>query len=89
MDPTADEVTKILLEEIHDQEVRKLIEPILNVFGGADGGVAFSRLRFEILPQLLKIQDTDQRAADAYHAFEVVSRSCQVMLDAVGGSKAS
>ena len=39
-------------EAVIDHIVKTDLDPILDLFGGADGGVAFARLRHHIAPQI-------------------------------------
>lgn len=61
----------------HD-EVGLDIEPILNVFGGADGGVAFARLRHTFLPEMYANESLEaERLVVMVKQF---SRLCELML---------
>lgn len=62
------------------EEVKQDLVPILNVFGGADGGVAFAKLRHDFLPKIY----TKPIKSPTEEAFIVMvkqfSRLCQEML---------
>ena len=53
-----------MITEASQEEAKKLLDPILDVFGGADGGMAFAKLRHQFLPEALdmavKTNTTDQ-----------------------------
>lgn len=61
-------------------EVMKDLNPILDLFGGADGGVAFSRLRHSILPSLYGADDSTV-AADVVVMVKQFSRLCNKVLE--------
>ncbi len=62
------------------QEAGDLLQPILDVFGGADGGPAFARLRHSFLPDMLKTQDDNVTAAEFILMVRRFSKLCQIML---------
>lgn len=54
---------------------------MLDLFGGADGGPAFARLRHSFLPDMLKTQDDNMTAAEFILMVRRFSKLCQIMLD--------
>lgn len=68
--------------DIHDQKTKELLDPILAVFGGEDGGVAFTKLRHGFLPDILR---KAEEGSYAEHNLAVMvsqfSRLCEVMLN--------
>jgi hypothetical protein len=69
------------------ERAQELLLPILDVFGGADGGVSFARLRHDFLPEVLSKRSKvcGPRTPDQVNAdrmIEVVtlfSKLCEVM----------
>jgi hypothetical protein len=59
-----------------DQKAQELLQPILDVFTGTDGGVAFSILRHSALPLAIKVN-----ASSVVDAFETVSNICRNILE--------
>lgn len=62
-------------------EVTADIDPILNVFGGADGGVAFAKLRHEFLPAIYAKENKTQSEEDLIMMVKQFSRLCNYMLN--------
>ena len=62
------------------EQSRELLQPILDVMGGADGGVAFSRLRHEFLPDMLaKAESGDALAQEFVLMVRRFSKLCEVL----------
>jgi hypothetical protein len=63
-----------------DAELKALIDPILAVFGGADGGVGFTTLRFVVCQQLIDNPDgyAEKQLTEVIARF---SRLCQACLE--------
>lgn len=67
--------------EHEDKISKELIQPILDVMSGADGGIAFAKLRFSLLPHIVARADVnDQKGIEALKAFEIVSNLCKSLL---------
>lgn len=64
-----------------EDKVRDILHPILDVFGGADGGVAFARLQHDFLRNLYEKEDPSETEQRAKVMVEQFSRLCQHMLD--------
>ena len=62
-------------------EVTTDLDPILNVFGGADGGVAFAKLRHEFLPAMYAKENKTQTEEDLIMMVKQFSRLCKYMLN--------
>lgn len=62
-----------------DEQAKSVLDPILDVMSGADGGVAFAKLRHSFIPQILESACADQNAEDILRAFKVVARACEIM----------
>ena len=61
-------------------EAKELLSPILDVFGGSDGGVAFSRLQHGFLPAALDAAPTNQSTAELVKMVRQFSRLCDLAL---------
>jgi hypothetical protein len=61
------------------EEVGLDIEPILNVFGGADGGVAFAKLRHHFLPDMYALEGADAKRLVVM--VKQFSKLCELMLE--------
>jgi hypothetical protein len=62
-------------------EVQADIDPILNVFGGADGGVAFAKLRHHFLPKIYEKEHKTKTEEDFIKMVKQFSNLCKLMLD--------
>ena len=60
----------------HQQRTAELIQPILDVFSGADGGVAFSYLRHHLIPSVLA-SDRKELEQEFITMISQFSRLCQ------------
>lgn len=69
------------MEKTVEDQVRELLIPILNVFGGADGGVAYARLQHDFLRGLYAKEDPSELEQQLKDVVQKFSRLCQVMLD--------
>lgn len=63
-----------------EENANKILTPITDVFGGADGGVAFAKLRHGMLPQLLATEENDPAAAQLCEMVRQFSRLCEMVL---------
>ena len=61
------------------EKARELLKPILGVFGGEDGGVAFTKLLYEFMPHIL--ESKTQNAAEMTEIITKFSRLCKVLLE--------
>ncbi len=59
-----------------DKEAKELLDPILNLFGGTDGGVGFALLRHQFLPLVLE----SGQYPDTIDSFKTVSEICKRIL---------
>jgi hypothetical protein len=59
------------LKTMTDDEAKRLLQPMVDLFGAADGGIAFIRLRHQVLPTC--------QNAEIVHAFVVVSHFCELI----------
>lgn len=66
-------------EEI-DKEVKRLLDPILDVFGGVDGGVSFAKLRHEFLPMIFERNRQTGKHDDFILMINQFSKLCGEML---------
>lgn len=59
-----------------------VLDPILDVFGGADGGIAFAALRHRLMPRLY-LETTSPREEDVrlIALVEQFSRLCKLALE--------
>ncbi len=64
-----------------DKKVQQLLRPMLDVFGGADGGVAFARLKFDLLPHIYNIQNPSEDIIQLQKSLETFSMLCKTILD--------
>jgi hypothetical protein len=64
---------------VSEQKTRELIQPMLDLFGGADGGVGFVRMRAFINDI---IEKTDKSALESHFLsdLERMSRLCEGMM---------
>ena len=59
----------------------QIVDPILSVFGGEDGGVAFARLSKSFLPEMIvRAHNGDAKAAELVRMATQFSRLCSLML---------
>jgi hypothetical protein len=63
-----------------EQEIHDLLDPILDLFGGADGGVAFARLKHALLPEMWELASTNQKAVEFQTMVRQFSKTCDYVL---------
>jgi hypothetical protein len=69
----------------NEERAMELLRPIMDVMSGSDGGVAFARLRFIFIPDILTSSDKgDPLSADFIRSLENVSKICAALLDGDG-----
>ena len=69
---------KPVVTKEHEDKARELLDPILDVFGGSDGGVSFTRLRHRFVPSLLADPNRSVVADELVAVIERFSRLCQM-----------
>lgn len=63
------------------QQVDDLLQPILDLATGADGGPAFARLRFNFLPEMIARHEAgDKLATELVLHVSSFSRLCSILL---------
>jgi hypothetical protein len=60
-----------------DDQIKAILNPIMDVMAGADGGVAFAKLRHSFMRQVM--ESDGENAQDILKSFKVVARACQIM----------
>ena len=61
---------------------RELCLPMLDLFGGADGGVAFAKLQHSFLPEMMEMQAAgNQHAAELMLMVTRMSVLCKTLLN--------
>lgn len=61
---------------------KALLDPMLDLFGGNDGGVAFSKLRFDFLPNMLEeSQNGNAMAAEFILMVSRMSVLCKTLTE--------
>lgn len=63
-----------------EDESKVLLDPMLDLFSGADGGVAFAKLRHSFLPDMLSKRG-DENVDEFLTMVERFSRLCTLMLE--------
>lgn len=61
-------------------ETQALLQPILDVFGGSDGGAAFTELRHGFVPQILNARGTQPKIDDCIKMITQFSQLCALAL---------
>jgi len=64
-----------------EDQCKKDIDPILDVFGGGDGGVGFAILTKRFLPEIYKKENKSQIEKDLIVMVKQFSRLCQAALN--------
>lgn len=60
---------------------KQIVDPILSVFGGEDGGIAFARLSKSFLPEMIeRAENGDAKAAELLRMATQFSKLCTLML---------
>lgn len=63
------------------KNAKDILNPILNLMGGTDGGVGFAELQHAHLPEFIKLAEAgNAQAIEAVKAFELVSKFCTYLL---------
>ena len=71
-----------MAEPEHEARARELMQPIVDVMTGADGGVAFSRLYHGFLPDILEKADAgDPLATEFILMVTRFSTLCKTMME--------
>ncbi len=67
----------------YHERAKVLLDPILDVIGGSDGGVAFTKLRHQFIPDILRMSNEthSQAATDMVTSIERFSKLCNIMLE--------
>lgn len=63
-----------------EKSVEELIDPILDVFGGADGGIGFVKLRHGFLPNLVDKTNRTELEESVLTMVKQFSKLCEEML---------
>lgn len=64
------------------EQAGALLQPILDLMGGVDGGVAFAKLRHDFLPEMLeKSQAGGQREAEFILMVTRMSVLCKTLMN--------
>jgi hypothetical protein len=72
------------MSEDNRKKSADLLKPMLDVFGGADGGGAFVKLQHKFLPDILEMADQGEPTAQAAVLMvERFSKLCAEMLKSV------
>jgi hypothetical protein len=61
-----------------EEQIKKDLAPMLDVFGGADCGVSFAVLKFQILPKIYAGKDPSSKAVVAI--VQQFARLCKISL---------
>lgn len=72
------------LQEIYYTRAKEILDPIIDVFSCADGGVSFANLRHVFMPNFIKIAEDEPDNAAAQQtidSFIVVSKFCKYLLN--------
>jgi hypothetical protein len=72
------------MEEKYTKESKEILDPILDVFGAADCGIAFAKLYHGHFPAFLKTLEEDSKNYNAravVDAFKLVSKMCKYTLE--------
>ena len=65
-----------------DEKIKKILDPIMDLFSGADGGSAFVRLRHVFLPDIfVSAEEGSSDAEDMIFTINRFSRLCKMMLN--------
>jgi hypothetical protein len=62
------------------EEAGGLLQPMLDLFGGADGGVGFAELRHSFMPDMLAQRGTNPNVDEFLTMMERMNRLCKAML---------
>ena len=59
---------------------QEIIDPIMDVFSGSDGGIAFAKLYHAYLPQWLEEESTNPQAKMVLDDLRRLSKLCKLMM---------
>lgn len=66
----------------HNEQSKELLQPILDLMSGTDGGAGFAKLRHEFLPEMLaKAEANDPLPAEFILMVTRFSRLCKLMME--------
>jgi hypothetical protein len=64
------------------EEAGALLQPILDLMGGTDGGVGFAKLRHDFLPEMLKQADGGNYTAEEFiKMVQRFSKLCELLME--------
>lgn len=66
------------VEIAKELDAKELLQPILDVFGGADGGTAFCKMRHEVVPTALASPEVYAKALLSIRSFSAL---CSLLLE--------
>lgn len=67
--------------EIRESNEPKIIlQPMIDLFTGVDGAIAFAKLFHQTLPEFIKLAETNQKAHDMVQHFKSVAMVCDFLL---------
>jgi hypothetical protein len=58
---------------------KEILDPILVVFSGEDGGVAYANLFHRLMPDMIEKAKTNDRMEEIVKSFETVSKLCKLI----------
>ena len=62
-------------------EAKKVLDPIVDLFTGTDGGAAFVKLRHGVLPQAFANMEHHKASAELVRHLDKVSILCSMLLN--------
>lgn len=68
------------MSDASHKEAQELLSPILDVFGGSDGGSAFAKLQHAFLPAVLDAAATNEKIAELVTMVRQFSHLCDLAL---------
>ncbi|ATW62741.1 hypothetical protein SCBWM1_gp57 [Synechococcus phage S-CBWM1] len=62
-------------------KAKEIMDPILDLMGGADGGVGYAKLLHSVLPALITLsEEGDSRASKLIYSIKLFSEICKTTL---------
>jgi hypothetical protein len=63
------------------EEAQAVLRPMIDLFGGADGGVGFAKLCHDFLPEMIKLRPENPQADEFVKMMYRLSRLCELMME--------
>lgn len=69
-------------QENFDEQIQQMLQPIMDLFTGTDGGIAYVKLRHSLLPHVWsEVSRPNMTSIEFLEAWDKVSETCKILLE--------